>query len=494
MFGRAAAIAIAAMFCIAIGPAGSQPAKKKCRIVVRVVHGRKRQVKVCTKPKPPAVKNVTLKLDTAHSATGAVPADGGAISATTASGTKLTLTVPKDAVPADTLVTLTPVSAISGLKGKLIAGVQFAPEGLVLAKPATLTIQSSATTVTGVAWIGSGKFVERAPLSHGGGRIQLSILHFSGAGVYDGSVVGMPALRAAQQALYKEQVLPKVNAALNDDAAIGPALALYFGWGHAFGLIDDEDFMAAERASLRKLWKQVFLNQISRAYDRCKAQHDVIAEIINLNRADFAAGGADALILPEQDLQDIANLAEDLRKKCGSFQLDYDTTLANAGETTSWSVHVHVSSLPLLLFGADGSVNFEPASAPLQIDDFTFSGGCGEHAIGSSPRLPFVVNRLLIEGKEDAPKLELDIQRPGDINGVVAYPDECQTPGTVTLPEMVEAPWVAIYMQQEEAYGFAIRGWNILGGSVWATRTYENRTSETFTEKKTTYTLRHTPE
>src|SRR5712691_12453 len=84
----------------------SAQAKKKCRIVIRKVHGKKRKVRVChTVKKPPALKNVSLNLDTSRSASLAMTvASGGAVSTTASNGMKMTLSVPAGALTADTTV------------------------------------------------------------------------------------------------------------------------------------------------------------------------------------------------------------------------------------------------------------------------------------------------------------------------------------------------------------------------------------------------------
>src|SRR6476646_3466410 len=96
---KATAFALVAILGVGASPASSQApeasGKRKCKLVVKVVHGHKRKVKVCPKPKP--VRAVSPKLDSARSATKSLAAAGGCtVTSSSAAGTKLTLTVPKD--------------------------------------------------------------------------------------------------------------------------------------------------------------------------------------------------------------------------------------------------------------------------------------------------------------------------------------------------------------------------------------------------------------
>jgi hypothetical protein len=533
MNGRVAAIAIVAIFCVATGPAGGQPAKKKCHYVIKVVHGHKHKIKVCPKPTP-KIKNVTLTLDTPHRASATIAADGGSVAATSSGGTKLTLTVPKDALPGDTAITLTPVTSIAGVSGKLIAGVQLAPEGLLLAKPATLTIQSASGSPTAIVWVGTGHFAERAPVTKSGGALQLSLWHFSGAAVYDGEVRNMPNLRDGQQALYKTQVLPKMQAALNSDSAFSEAISLYLSWSRTFDLIGDPSFMASERAGLRKLIKQVFLNQINRAYDSCKTKHDVGKELRNLIAyARQAQGGAALLLENAQDAQEIQDLANDRLQKCGQFQLDFETRLVLTVDETheeppstvhdiySETTHVRVGSLPIQAVGSTETSAPPPSSAPIEILDHSYTieihkTGAGfliDCSFSSTPATPskqFSVSRLDLSA-EDPPKISLEMD-PGDLQSeekgqcITTPPPDCNCGGPVTTPgTQPDFPgyfggFYFLHANEVSIGGFTIKDWSYLGGSVWARKTHSQTVtvpfpgfSGTLTET-TTFDLKHTPE
>jgi hypothetical protein len=84
----------------------------------------------------------TPVLDTVRAAGAEVGPAGGSVVATAANGTTYTLTIPRGALRRPTAITLTPVTALTGLPRpvELVAAVHGAPEGLRFALPAKLTI------------------------------------------------------------------------------------------------------------------------------------------------------------------------------------------------------------------------------------------------------------------------------------------------------------------------------------------------------------------
>ena len=124
--------------------------------------------------------------DAARAASGSItPLDGGTIQATGADGTTYTLVVPPGAVGTPTPVTLTPVSAVTGLPGPgpLLAAVQGAPAGLQFARPARLTITVPGgvppTSVVGLLVADDGTGAELLPFVAGATQIELELNHFS---------------------------------------------------------------------------------------------------------------------------------------------------------------------------------------------------------------------------------------------------------------------------------------------------------------------------
>ena len=138
--------------------------------------------------------NLSLSIDAATTARSATvsSATGGTLSATGSDGTTYQLSIPAGALAQDTLITMTPVAAISNLplSGGLGGAVKFEPEGLTFFKDASLTIVPAKAIPAGsqitFGFSGSGEdMVIGSPLS--GNGIRMVIQHFSGAGVGNGT-------------------------------------------------------------------------------------------------------------------------------------------------------------------------------------------------------------------------------------------------------------------------------------------------------------------
>ncbi|HEX7939131.1 MAG TPA: hypothetical protein VF483_09090, partial [Gemmatimonadaceae bacterium] len=136
--------------------------------------------------------NVVATGDAAHAATKTIGRDGGVITATGADGSTFTLDIPADALADSTAITLTPLTALAGvpLTNGMVAGVQMAPEGLVLAQDATLTIVPAKTVAvanqTFLSYLGTGADLHLAVPAGFDAAIEIRVQHFSGAALGDG--------------------------------------------------------------------------------------------------------------------------------------------------------------------------------------------------------------------------------------------------------------------------------------------------------------------
>ncbi len=145
--------------------------------------------------------NLKLTLDGGSAAVSGTitSAGGGTLTTKGSDGTTFQLDVPAQALPADTVITMTPVSSISNLPLNSLGGaVKLEPDGLFFLKNATLTI--SPTVAIPIAnqvmfgFSGSGRnTILATPVKPYSSAIQISLQHFSGAGVGN----GVSAQRAA---------------------------------------------------------------------------------------------------------------------------------------------------------------------------------------------------------------------------------------------------------------------------------------------------------
>lgn len=132
--------------------------------------------------------NVTINSASQSSSSVSIGKEGGTVSAAY-NGITYTLTIPPDAVENAQTITMTPLSAISGspLDSGFAAGVNLSPDGLVLYKPATLTIEmpagGSGAVLVGFGYAHAGSGFHLTPISEAGGVITIQVNHFSGVGV-----------------------------------------------------------------------------------------------------------------------------------------------------------------------------------------------------------------------------------------------------------------------------------------------------------------------
>lgn len=496
----------------ALRKAKTKKAKAKAAARVKVA---------CKKPKPkPTVKNVSIALDSARAATQTIGAEGGSITATGAGGTTFTLTLPAEALVGPTEVQVIPIKSVTGLGGRVsVAGaVQLEPEGLGLFKTATLTITPSALSgksTQAFGWYGAGKTLGRYPSTRTGTRFVLQIAHFSGDGVAEGESDNLALMQSLQDALkthYEQSVRPLMTRAETDDSIFDQATQDYLGWYRQLALLglDETEPFSQELAGLKDSWEKAFQNHVDKASARCANEHK-LGEIFSL----LTTARQLALLGYEQQSDDAFNKA----KACGHFELDFETVMTRTdapaaafGEKKAVS---HVRELGLQL---DLQPPLGDGSGEMQIDylSWTYNATTTVGAFpctfsGDSTSLgdPFRVTRFSLSatrtaGPDGTPQL-----KPPVISMTV-FPGEptewltetCTTPfGSQVVPHIIPSSrytgtFTGLYADQANK----VEGWDILGGSVYARKTYE-RVKDfsvgglTWTEdERTTYDLKHTPQ
>lgn len=139
----------------------------------------------------PQPLSVGVSLDTGRAVTSSIGVAGGTLTATAADGTVYTLTLPANAVAADTEITMTPVAQFTSLPfngsdTRAAYGVQLAPEGATFSTAVTLHIALPNGSSMPIdqqlpfSWTGSGQAVALAALDPASAAIDLALQHFSG--------------------------------------------------------------------------------------------------------------------------------------------------------------------------------------------------------------------------------------------------------------------------------------------------------------------------
>ncbi len=154
-------------------------------------------------PSGPFELDITVEAATAASAP--IGAAGGTITATSDAGVTYEFVVPALALPGVTQITMSPISAVDGLplSGGFVAGVDFAPSGLVLAQPGTLTIRANRQPgadqrLVGFSYGDAAESFALEPAGASAEAITLGVSHFSTAGAGFGTTQDIEALWVLQ--------------------------------------------------------------------------------------------------------------------------------------------------------------------------------------------------------------------------------------------------------------------------------------------------------
>lgn len=320
--------------------------------------------------------DVSLTLDAANAVTQVIALAGGEVSATGADGTRYTLTIPDGVLPGDLEISMTPISAVSGLpfSGGLGGAVLLEPSGLTFADFVTLQIEPAIPIPLEkqvlFGFEEQGEDLHLAIPVDDPGTIQIRLLHFSGAGVASGLSAERAAvmLRQADRAqarltsriaaMIQEQrqggsevpesvdltdyfsayfdtvVLPRLKAAASESGTCAQgneALATYFGWQTQLtlmGVDEDESF----RRALQE-YAPVFLKKcLDEAYDRCANKHqvgDMIPALIRTGLVVVKQGLGD-----EPGFEDLMEYGEGLLQRCFQWELEFESaaTLEDGGD------------------------------------------------------------------------------------------------------------------------------------------------------------------
>jgi hypothetical protein len=388
---------------------------------------------VLAKPSP---RSVTASADAAHAASQPITADGGGtVTATGADGSTYTLTLPAGALASDETITLTPVAALSGLRaGTPTAGVQIAPDGLALLKPATLTITPAhpvpVADQIGYFWHGSGQESGLYPPNADPKSFTLTLNHFSGYELVDGNRVARKQLasqptdvqeryadlaqavadlratgtEAAREIFFSTLsdylrttfdgvVKPALTAAETDDTLAFDALQRGLMWLHDVQGLGE---FSAETAYVLQKMAAITDNALAQSAKRC-SQNVAFTQRV-LYYARLRAGAS-----LSSDDNNVAALQQ--AQKCMQFQLDFtSTTLENAGWQFVADVQVKDLHVPAIGISALNQLQKNdpppPPSTSVQytrLGETTGAEGCSWSFGGPQESQPFTVYRLSID-------------------------------------------------------------------------------------------------
>jgi hypothetical protein len=362
----------------------------------------------------------------AGKASATIGAQGGTLHVNTPNRTSVTLVVPAGAVASDTTITLTPLKSVKRVPFKRgIAGaVRLAPEGLVLAKPATLQIRPRKPIKTSLqtpfSSAGNGRSFHIYP-GRRGRVLSLPIMHFSiygeGKATKQERVSEAGRQQSSTQATIErdlaqgpstaqlagafeslaKQVASEVTAALSDDAMVSKALddglslaeeLRQAGWSSEVLPNMGDQIPASVAGRLGPLIQQIRANfpakildnALARALPRCEADHsqksrDDALSILELQRMFGLTGEIDLTVLDKCYGYEL--LYTHTSAGSASYSWDHSTSTFTDSGTYSESRSVKLSADVQLIPSADGTTY--GGSGPLQFTDRTWSSTGNEH-------------------------------------------------------------------------------------------------------------------
>jgi IPT/TIG domain-containing protein len=165
--------------------------------------------------------------DVTAAVTAAVGGEGGTIAVG-----GMELAIPAGAVPEGTEITATPLRSLQGSPfAATPVGLKLEPSGLVLLRPATLTLPRPAGVgvLVGFGFDGAGEGFHLVPHRLSGDTVQLQVWHFSGAGVLTASLGELAAVLRYEPTPAHELAEQRIAAALVDAQVNGsdPGAAVF---------------------------------------------------------------------------------------------------------------------------------------------------------------------------------------------------------------------------------------------------------------------------
>ena len=358
--------------------------------------------------------SVTVTADTSRAVTQTIPIEGGTLTVTATNGTRYTLVIPADALLSDEEIVMTPLASMADvpLSGGQVIGVQLAPNGLRLMQPATLTIEGAPAfdptlQVVGFGYQERGDEFHLRPVLTNGSSYTVKLFHFSGYGVAAGTQQEIQAQAADHAPTAPDDAMAQ-GAAADPDADGLPQLIKWYETALVHDLTEGRggDMSSLERATfyfpiwvefakqdgleeelaeyIAEGWKHLFIglgNAIDFGYAACKeGDASQVVKLIRWVRITRSMPAA-----PRREwISDnwLNNTAKQKALGCATFEMDFDSTLAQDVPNVPWVGQSHDSHLRAenirVQFDLNGKL-VTPSQAPLTYQSFNLAGsmpGC----------------------------------------------------------------------------------------------------------------------
>ena len=485
-------------------------------------------------------RSVTPALDAGRAVTRTIGPAGGTLTATAANGTKFTLSVPSDALAGETRIQMTPLASIAGLPfDGLVGAVDLTPEGLRFYEPVTLAVQPSgplaAARQSPFVYNGAGNDFRNYPLSRDDAKLELTLMHFTGAGLADGSSAqrdaqqamapaniegqfeqrsaklvddarqGRPWDQATWEALnreyYEKVVAPRLTAAETNDELAELAITTFLGWLRSLELVGSSESFAAEIAAGEDSLGKIIKNAYEKAFERCVGgELGQVQRMLGIARAAALLGF------------DFGDDLEDRVDRCVRFSLDYDldaeerSPYSGGGWLRKGDLKIRTAAAPLRFNLADGGTVEGPVPLTVTYWDYydyvcAQSGGTATVARPGFASLAIQPGNPIEERRPDG-SVRTTFPPP-TILGLRFDPGELTTLNACGLGGF-SGTWYRDawnrpfeHLRETGAATFMITPWTFSGGDPWATfadaRTAQLTPTWTFSGD-VRFRLRHTPQ
>lgn len=425
-------------------------------------------------PRPQPL-TVTAVPDEARASSAEISRGGGSLTATAADGTRFTLSVPEGALLSPEVITMTPLASIAGfpLSGGLAGGVQLAPEGLRLLRPATLRIEPSAPVGdderTAFAYRGSGEEFHLHPSKSDGGAVALDLIHFSGYGVGSSTPAERAALAQSNPPSSVADIADQELAAGTELEAV--ALAMY---GQILALSQGREtfdvavlhYLSWSPLATRLALAGPLFASLPAQLDGQLARHIAEARVHCATATDLReAAWIMRLAAAARPLLGHVAAAESALDACLRFELDLDADITEPTEIEPTQVRAQAIGVPARLVTGLDPETFD-AQRDLSVVSYTKSNwDCWTHRWDVGPADPVRMTSIRFDGLNPrgglgpAPAVRSVSLDPGSLNESVTH--TCDTT-TYTEPQNV----YRLGMLSAMGDG-TVRGWTDAGGGAF---------------------------
>ena len=193
------------------------------------------------RPNPMLPIDIGVAESSADAVSAMIGPEGGVLSTTGPAGNSFELSIPADALPSATMITMTPISFLvpptfaESLATSFVGGVQLEPNGLYFTQPLKLTIVPDGgvdPSLWAWAYDGNGESLHPVPFEVDGTEVSVDVWHFSGWGFSINWGEALQNFGNFAAATAEQIAILAIQNATSDPNAIdlGTMISIYLQW------------------------------------------------------------------------------------------------------------------------------------------------------------------------------------------------------------------------------------------------------------------------